>query len=262
MSIHKVNKLQYWNQLTHDSWLELYMDTDHGHTEEQIQLRLNGARKHSLLRDFVYGAIDGTITTFAIISGVAGAGMSQSVIVTLGLANVLADGFSMAASNYVATRSEQQNHRHLRATELRHIEEYPKGERNELKAILRENGLAGSDLCQALNIITRHKKMWINLMLSGEYGVSPYEPRPGAAAVATFVAFVACGALPLLSFISGLGNAYELSIAITLLTFFIIGALKARWGTETWFTSAILTTSIGAIAAGIAYGAGKFVSSL
>ena len=60
------------------------------------------------LSDFIYGAIDGTVTTFAVVSGVAGAGLSSGVIVVLGLANLVGDGFSMAASNFLGTRADEQ----------------------------------------------------------------------------------------------------------------------------------------------------------
>ncbi|MEL6741600.1 MAG: VIT1/CCC1 transporter family protein [Planctomycetota bacterium] len=62
---------------------------------------------HVYLKDFVYGAIDGTVTTFAVVAGVAGASLSVRIVMILGLANLLADGFSMAVSNYLGTRAEE-----------------------------------------------------------------------------------------------------------------------------------------------------------
>jgi VIT1/CCC1 family predicted Fe2+/Mn2+ transporter len=59
------------------------------------------------LPQFVYGSIDGTVTTFAIVSGIIGANISPKIILVLGLANVFADGFSMASSNYLAERSKE-----------------------------------------------------------------------------------------------------------------------------------------------------------
>ncbi len=61
------------------------------------------------LPQFVYGATDGTITTFAIVSSVVGAGLSPAIILLLGTANVLADGFSMASSNYLSIKSDPQD---------------------------------------------------------------------------------------------------------------------------------------------------------
>jgi len=63
---------------------------------------------HKYLPEMVYGSIDGTVTTFAIISGVAGAGLSPAIVIILGVSNVLADGFSMASSNYLSVQSERQ----------------------------------------------------------------------------------------------------------------------------------------------------------
>ena len=72
------------------------------------------------LPDLVYGANDGIITTFAVVSGVVGASLSESVIITLGFANLVADGFSMGASNYLARRSHLEEDLADRRDALRH----------------------------------------------------------------------------------------------------------------------------------------------
>ena len=87
---------------------------EHSHEPEAIAARVNGRTEHSYLRDFVYGAIDGTVTTFAVVSGVAGAGLNPGIVVVLGLANLIGDGFSMAASNYLGTRTEDQLRQKIR----------------------------------------------------------------------------------------------------------------------------------------------------
>ena len=70
---------------------------DHGHSKTEITARISGDGQKSHLRDMIYGGIDGAVTTFAIVAGVQGAGLSSTIIIALGIANVLADGFSMAA---------------------------------------------------------------------------------------------------------------------------------------------------------------------
>jgi VIT1/CCC1 family predicted Fe2+/Mn2+ transporter len=70
--------------------------------------RLESRLRH-YLPDLVYGANDGIITTFAVVSGVVGASLSETVILVLGFANLVADGFSMGASNYLARRSDVEN---------------------------------------------------------------------------------------------------------------------------------------------------------
>src|SRR3989344_4019815 len=60
------------------------------------------------LAEFVYGAIDGTVTTFAVVAGAVGASLSSTVILILGFANLFADGFSMAVSNYLSNKSQSE----------------------------------------------------------------------------------------------------------------------------------------------------------
>ena len=114
----------------------MHSDLDEEHTPAAIRERLAQLPKPSYLRDWVYGGIDGAITTFAIVAGVIGAELSARVILILGLANLLADGFSMAAGNYSATKSEVDDAKRLRAIEQHHIEAVPEGEREEVRQLL------------------------------------------------------------------------------------------------------------------------------
>ena len=226
---------------------------DHDHSPQAIASRIGAPQGRGVLRDSVYGAIDGAVTTFAIVAGVAGAGLSPFVIVALGMANVLADGFSMAAANYSGTKAERDNRRRLRRIEERHIDRYPEGERLEVREILAQKGLSGTVLAQATDEITRDRDTWIALMMEGEYGLGGIDPHPAAAAMATFLAFLLAGCLPLLPFIAGLGNAFAISAVMTMVTFFAIGAIKSHWSLSPWWRSALETLLIGGTAATIAY---------
>lgn len=231
---------------------------EHGHSPEEVRARISGPTRRSYLRDTVYGAIDGAVTTFAIVAGVVGAGLSPRVIIALGIANVLADGFSMAAANYSGTKAEADNARRLRAVEARHIAEVPEGERLELVEILRAKGLTGTVLEAATAAISSDKGKWIDLMLVDEYGFSPIDPHPMHAALATFAAFLAAGLIPLLPFVFGLEGAFVASLSATALVFFTIGTMKSYWSLAPWWRSGAETLAIGGIAAAIAY----FVGSL
>ncbi|MEO9574045.1 MAG: VIT1/CCC1 transporter family protein [Tateyamaria sp.] len=232
--------------------------SDHGHTEAEIAARIGNPPGKGVLRDAIYGAIDGTVTTFAIVAGVAGAGLSPFVIVVLGLANVLADGFSMAAANYSGSKAEQDNARRIRKIEERHIEEFPSGERREVQEILSRMGLAGSVLEEATEAIVSDKERWIALMMEGEYGLGGIDPHPLRAAATTFVAFLLAGMIPLVPFLLQLDGAFFLSAITTMMTFFGIGAIKSNWSLTTWWRSAAETMAIGGTAAALAY----FVGSL
>lgn len=213
-----------------------------------------GGVGHSIhLRDFVYGAIDGAVTTFAIVAGVQGAGLSHGIILALGTANVLADGFSMAASNYSGTKAERDDMNRLRAVKARRIDLDPDGEREEIRRILHGKGLDGAILEQAVTAISQNRAAWIELMLSDESGLNAQAPAPIRAALATFAAFLAAGLIPLSPYALGLDPAFRLSIAATGIVFFTIGALKSRWSLSAWWKSGIETLAIGAVAASIAY---------
>ncbi|NVO57151.1 VIT1/CCC1 transporter family protein [Rhodobacteraceae bacterium B1Z28] len=227
--------------------------TDHGHSQQEIAARINAPPGRGVLRDVVYGGIDGSVTTFAIVAGVAGAGLSPFVIVALGLANVLADGFSMAAGNYSGTKAELDNIRRIRAIEERHINLYPKGERDEVREILAQKGLTGPVLDDATRAITTNRENWINLMIEGEYGLGSVDPHPMKAAVATFFAFLVAGMIPLLPFLLSVEHAFPVSAWMTMGVFFFIGAVKSRWSLARWWRSGLETLLIGGLAALIAY---------
>lgn len=235
--------------------------TDHGHSPADIAQRLNAPRAAGHLRDAIYGGIDGSVTTFAIVAGVAGAGLSPFVIVALGLANVLADGFSMAAGNYSGTKAELDNARRLRQVEEDHLRRFPEGERLELKEILRAKGLSGATLEAATEEISRNRERWIAMMMEGEYGVGALEPHPLRAALVTFAAFLVAGMIPLLPFIFALPQAFALSAVLTFGIFFGIGAAKSHWSLAKWWASGGETLLIGGTAASIAYVVGTFFAA-
>jgi hypothetical protein len=85
---------------------------EHEHSPEAIQARLATEPRHTYLRDWVYGGIDGAVTTFAVVSGVLGADPSSGIVLVLRAANLVADGFSMAASNYVGRRTKGEELRY------------------------------------------------------------------------------------------------------------------------------------------------------
>src|SRR5262245_35559039 len=135
-------------------------DLKESHTKTAIHQRLNSERRHSYLKDFVYGAIDGSVTTFAVVSGVAGAALSSQIIIVLGLANLFGDGFSMAVGNFLGTKSEAQQRDQARKMEEQHIEKVPEGEREEVRQIFAKKGFQGEELEKVVRVITSDKKQW------------------------------------------------------------------------------------------------------
>lgn len=230
---------------------------EHGHSHAEIAARLDAQNDSGRLRDAIFGGIDGTVTTFAIIAGVQGAGLPAGIVVALGLANVVADGFSMAAGNYAGTKAVADDRKRLWAVEEHHIRTNPQGEMDELDQILARKGLHGRVLRQAGVMISADKHQWISMMLSEEYGLPSTDPKPLRAAVVIFAAFVVAGLLPMLPYLFGLNDPFSWSIAAAALAFFGIGAIKSRWSLAHWLRSGMETLLIGGTAATLAFAVGR-----
>jgi VIT1/CCC1 family predicted Fe2+/Mn2+ transporter len=233
---------------------------EHDHTPQAIRARLAAGPRLSYLRDWVYGGIDGSVTTFAVVAGVVGAHLSTEVILILGIANLLGDGFSMAASNYSGTRTERQEIDALRQQERRHIAANPEGEREEVRQIFAATGFAGEELERAVNVVASDEERWIRFMLTEEYGLPSQIRSAFVAAMSTFSAFLLCGLVPLLPFVFNLPHPFALSLAMTLGVFFGIGSAKSRWLLASWWRAGLETLVIGSIAAALAFAAGVVIS--
>jgi len=232
------------------------------HTPAAVSARLSQTPKPSYLRDWVYGGIDGAVTTFAIVAGVVGADLSSRIILIMGLANLLADGFSMAAGNYSGTKTEIDDYARLQAIERKHIAEVPEGEREEVRQLLQRKGLSGDALDQATESVTADPDQWVEIMMREEYGLARVMRSPMTAALSTFAAFLVCGLVPLLPFAFGMPNAFLIAIVATGCVFGLIGALKSQWSLAPAWQSAIETLLIGGVAASVAYCVGYLLKSI
>lgn len=230
---------------------------EHEHSAKAIHERLAAGPSHNYLRDWIYGGIDGSVTTFAVVSGVVGAGLSPWTILVLGFANLIADGFSMAASNFLGTRAELDDWRRLERIENRHIDLAPEGEREEIRQIFQLKGFAGDDLVRIVELFTSDRKRWVQTMLIEEYGLPRAVRSPWIAALSTFTAFVICGLIPLLPYLTGVRDSLAASAIMTGTVFFAIGSAKSKWSTISWWRSGLTTLLVGAIAASLAYATGS-----
>lgn len=234
---------------------------EHDHSVEAIQSRLSNV-KHNYVRDWIYGGIDGSVTTFAVVSGVAGAQLAPLIVLILGFANLVADGFSMAASNFLGTRAEIDDYKRIKEIEYKHIKYHPEGEREEIRQIYLEKGFEGEELEKAVELITADEERWVQTMLTEEYGLPAEIRSPWKAAFSTFTAFCICGLVPLVPYLFGIKNSFVISSVLTGITFFLIGSVKSRWSTASWLRSGVETFAVGSLAAVLAYTVGVLLKDI
>lgn len=227
------------------------------HTQDAIARRLQAATRHSYLGDFILGAVDGAVTTFAIVAGAAGAKMENDVVLILGLANVLADGLSMAAGNFLRAKSDRQLLDQFRSIEEHHIDKIPEGEREEVRQIFAAKGFEGEVLEKIVQVITEDRQQWVNTMLTEEWGLRLDPPSPWKAGLATFFAFLLAGMVPLIPAIVNMqGHAditFFYSSVLTGVTFFLIGVIRGRVLDGRPLMAGLETFAIGGGAAAVAY---------
>jgi vacuolar iron transporter family protein len=226
------------------------------HHPHAIRDRLQERHRPRYLGDAVLGGIDGCVTTFAVVAGAVGGGLSAGVVVILGFANLLADGFSMGVSNYLGTKSELQEMDEIRRNELLHIEAVPHGEREEIRQIFASKGFEGEVLDKIVEVITSNHDLWIETMLREEHGFGSGVRKPIAAGLATFLAFLFVGLIPLLPFLAprlATEQRFQFSAIITAIAFAAIGVAKGVVVKHSIVRSGFETLVVGSIAALLAY---------
>lgn len=235
------------------------------HQPDEIRRRMALVPQPSYLADAVLGGIDGCVTTLVIVAGAIGAQFPAAVAVVLGVANLLADGFSMAVSNFQSASTRQDLLDRTRRDEQEHLRRVPEGEIEEIRQIFSRKGFSGNDLENIVTVITADPERWVNTMLVEEHGLALTVPRPWKSALSTFAAFVVVGSIPLLPLLATGLEASEVlpvSLCLSLLAFFGIGFLKGHLlGNRKW-RYGVTTMLSGGTAAALAYGVGAWLRGL
>jgi VIT1/CCC1 family predicted Fe2+/Mn2+ transporter len=224
------------------------------------------------LEDFVYGATDGAVTTFAVVAGVIGASLSPSIVLILGFANLLADGLSMAVGNYLAVKTRLEILQKARRREEWEIDNLVEQEKQEIRDIYEKKGFKEELLEEVVRIITSRRKVWVDTMMREEIGlIEDNSRRPLDTAITTFVAFNLVGLIPLLPFVAmfiagfvviSSSDAFTYSIVLTGVAFFLIGSVKGRIVQKPLIRSGMSTLLIGGIAASVAFVVGYLLNLL
>jgi VIT1/CCC1 family predicted Fe2+/Mn2+ transporter len=225
-------------------------------------------RKASLLgevREAIFGAQDGLVSTLAVVSTVAGASSDRFIVLIAGIASALAGIFSMAAGEYIGSKSQREIFDAQIHEEREEVHERPGEAEAEIAFMLEEDGLPRESAVQVAAIIAEHPETMLKTMVEKELGlvVEPDEGSPLQGALVMGGAF-GLGAIPPLLphiFLSG-APAVIGSVVATLVVLFGIGVAKSRWTHRSWFASGLEILVIGALAGIIGYFFGSILPTL
>jgi len=248
----------------------------------------------SHIKDIIYGGLDGIITTFAIVSGVAGASLTSSIVLILGLSNLLADGFSMAVGNYLGSKAELELEKKERNQEKILIEKTPSVQLRKLREIYEKKGFKGELLDEVIDVLTNDPAVWLDSISpkdsESEESNDDFFSGPFGSALATFFAFFFVGAIPLLTYVATYFNpillnsflfpvnpfcstsdcvsqtseekSFLIATLLTGITIFIMGSLKGRYTGTNPLRSGLEMFILGGFAASVAYYVGFYLSFL
>lgn len=233
----------------------------HKHIEDIYHQKISG----KYLGDFVYGGNDGIITTFSVAAGALGASFSPAVVLVLGFANIIADGISMGVGAFLSARSEEDYQKGQRRKEEWEIDNLRPIETAEIREIYQEKGFTDADLDRAVTIVTGNKKVWVDEMMKNELGIiEEGMGSPVKHGIVTFTAFILAGLIPLSAFLFGfpVETSAKISICLTALALFTMGALRQLISPIKWYLGGLQNLTIGSLAAAAAFIVGNVIEKM
>ncbi|MGE0773135.1 MAG: VIT1/CCC1 transporter family protein [Cyclobacteriaceae bacterium] len=224
-------------------------------------------RFEKYLAQFVYGGIDGCVTTFAVVAGSVGAGLDSAVIIILGFANLLADGFSMSVGAYLSAKSERDQYEKHKQIEYWEVDHLPEVERQEIREIYQAKGFEGELLEKVVDQITSDKDRWVHVMMREELGMMKEERSPFLIGASTLVAFILVGLIPMTVYVIDFftpisGNLFVYASVLTGIGFILVGALKTNVTQSPVWKGILETLALGAIAAIVSYFVGDALEQI
>ncbi len=227
-----------------------------------------GSRVQEYLGEFVFGGIDGSVTTFAVVAGATGAGLDPSVVIILGFANLFADGFSMSIGSYLSAKAEQDTYDKHKRIEYEEIETVPEQEIQEIREIFRKKGFEGVILEEIVTVITSNKDRWVEVMMKEELELIPTNKSPLMTAGVTFLSFLTVGLIPMLPYVLASllsieeRNLFLSSCICTGIAFASVGFLKTYVTETSRWKGVAETVFLGTCAAAVAYYVGDVLEKI
>lgn len=216
-----------------------------------------------IVRDIVIGMSDGLTVPFALAAGLSGAVSSTAIIVTAGLAEIVAGSIAMGLGGYLAGKSDAEHYDNEEKREYFEIEHLLKQEKAEVVEILENYGLTEEESVPIVESLAQRPKDFVDFMMRFELGLEKPEPKRALQSGLTIAgAYIAGGLIPLLPYIvlSEAHTALLWSVAVTVIALFVFGYVKGTFTGAKPFKSALQTCLIGSVAAAFAFAIARLIS--
>ncbi len=227
------------------------------HTEHHFQ----GSER---IRDIVIGMSDGLTVPFALTAGLSGAVSTNTIIITAGIAEIIAGSIAMGLGGYLAGKTEYDHYFAEQKREYEEVERVPEREKQEIEDILNDYGISDRVKKDFVNELALDKDKWVEFMMKFELCLEmPAANRARNSAMTIAGAYIFGGFVPLASyfFTSTPVHGLYYSVGVTILALAVFGYLKSKATGQSPWSGALKTTLIGAVAAGAAFFIAKLVSS-
>ena len=215
----------------------------------------------SMFKDFILGGQDGLVNVLGIILGLAIGTGDIKVVIIGGLAATFAESVSMGAVAYTSTKAEEDFYYKQEEIEKKEIEKIPDRETKEIYDIYYDKGFRGKLLTDIVKKITSDKKMWLDVMMKDELGLSNKFTNPIKSAIIVFLAALIGSLIPLTAFFFlPLNLAIISALILSTIALFLTGALEAKLTVGNWLYKGIQLMIIGMTAALVGFAVGKITS--
>lgn len=215
------------------------------------------------IRDIVIGMSDGLTVPFALAAGLSGAVNSSGIVVTAGIAEIVAGSIAMGLGGFLAGRTEADHYAAELKREYDEVERVPEQEKKEVMDVFADFGLSVSLQQQVADEMAKDKDKWVDFMMRYELGLEePHANRATQSAITIGLSYIVGGIIPLSPyfFIDDSRIALYYSCGITMICLFVFGFFKSRVTGQPAIAGAIKVLVIGALAAAAAFGMAKLIN--
>ncbi|MFT4311641.1 MAG: VIT1/CCC1 transporter family protein [Candidatus Woesearchaeota archaeon] len=218
------------------------------------------------IQDVIHGGLTGTITTFAVVSGITGASLGANIILIIGSANLLAHGFTIAISNYLGIEAKNKYTNKERKQVTKDILSHLNASEEELEKFYRKHHYTKDEANKLVHTLVKHKQTFADTIMDEELHIENHQESPLKTSLVTFFSFLFFGFVPLFSYVLDLfsamfiANPFVVATSLTGATIFGLGTFKAALTDKHWFASGLQILILGGAAALIAFYVGSTLS--